>query len=117
MMAEEIDYDAVNELKEFIRDKFPELVETYVRNAARYAEAVVEGFAEGDAKKIADAAHPLKSSSGNMGLLKLSELSEQIEDMASEVVDGGRSLEDLLNLVGQIVALNQKSSELLEEQV
>lgn len=87
-MSELFDETVLEQLKGFIQDKFPEVVEVYLRSAGKYVGAINEGLAGQDAQKIVDAAHPLKSSSGNLGLVGLFKLCEALEKAASEVVSG-----------------------------
>jgi HPt (histidine-containing phosphotransfer) domain-containing protein len=42
-------------------------------------EAVADVIEKGDASALADAAHPLKSSSASLGALRLSELCQELE--------------------------------------
>ena len=87
-MAQVIDLKAVEEMKELMGDQYEMLVETYLRNADHYAAVIQEGYKEQDARKIKDAAHPLKSSSRNLGLRDLSNLGISIELKAKAVEEG-----------------------------
>lgn len=104
-MAEDIDLETIESLKELMKDKFSMLVETYVENAEKYIVAIENGFEERSAKKIRDAAHPLKGSSGNLGLVALSETAGQLEKLAKDALDGNASIEDAQSDVERLRAL------------
>ena len=116
-MSELIDRDVLNQLKDFIEEKFPGVVRTYLDNSASYIDAIEKGLNEGDAQKIVDAAHPLKSSSGNMGLKALYEACENIEAKASLVVSGEEAIESLQPMVSELMQLYDGSIELLKQEV
>lgn len=116
-MSELIDREAMDELKSFMGAKLPEVIEVYLRNAQKYVDTIQSSYEGGDAQSVADAAHPLKSSSGNLGLVALSELSLSIEISAKEVVAGEKTLDALAEDVGKINALYQESSALLESEL
>lgn len=116
-MSELIDLDAVRQLKEFITDDFPEVVETYKGAAARYVSAIQDGHAAKDAKMVKDAAHPMKSSSGNLGLMRLFELAEAIEAQAMGIEEGNAAFETLDEMVAEIGPVHEKSIALLEAEV
>ncbi|HEX2835242.1 MAG TPA: response regulator [Thermoanaerobaculia bacterium] len=72
--------DALRELgggdESFIRD----LAVLYLEDAPARIAAIREAFARGDAKEMADAAHALKSGSGNIGATRLHRLCQEVED-------------------------------------
>ena len=113
-MSALIDKDALGQLKEFIQDKFPEVVETYLRSSAGYVQGVQDGFASQDAQAVADNAHPLKSASGNLGLVALQKLGEDIEDLANEVVEGKQAFDVLAPLVEKVGGVYEESVALLK---
>ena len=81
-MSELINKEMLEQLKGFIGDKFVSVVEVYLKNADQYVHTIQQGIEEQNAQAVVDAAHPLKSSSGNMGLMVLSGLCEEIETLA-----------------------------------
>lgn len=116
-MSDILDMDSLSELKALMGDKFPKLVETYTRNADKHVANIQNGFANDDAQGIVDAAHPLKSASGNMGLLSLSRLAESIEHGGKTVADGGAELSSLQGDVEAIGPLYEQGKAALLEQV
>ncbi len=116
-MNELIDRSSLGELKNFIQDKFPYVVETYLTNASTYVDSIQKGAADNDWKVVVDAAHPLKSSSGNLGLMALHELCEDIEQAGNEVIGGERNAHDIVPLIEKIGGLYAESSVLLKAEV
>lgn len=106
-MSDEINADALTQIRELMGDKFSGLVETYLRSGHGHVDAIRKGFESGNAQMVVDSAHPLKSSSGNMGLQGLSEAATLLEAKARDVVDGGQGLDGLEGLVLQIETLFQ----------
>lgn len=83
-MSDKLDMTAVNELKELMGPAFPALVERYKVQSTKYIQSITTGIAESDAEKVAQAAHPLKSSSKQLGASDLYELAKTIELEAKE---------------------------------
>lgn len=86
------------QLKEFIDDKFPDVVEVYLRSSEGYVEDIVSALEAGDAQKLSDAVHTLKSSSGNLGLMVFSEMCSALELKAIEVLNGGAGFDEVAAL-------------------
>jgi len=101
-MSSEINEDALTQIKELMGDKFPGLVETYLRSNSEHVVKIKQGFEAGDAQAIVDSAHPMKSAAGNMGLAALSASAAQLEADAKDVVSGGSSVEALGALVAVV---------------
>lgn len=114
-MQQIIDEDEVKELKDFVKHRFADIAETYLRCADDYVNDILKAFEDGDAEAIVDAAHPLKSSSGNLGLRALSNLSRNIEDAASEVLDGDRKFSALEPMIDDLKDIHKKSSAALRD--
>lgn len=112
-----IDRDSLGQLKDFIGDKFPHIVETYLTNSQMYVDAIQAGMQRHDAQAISDAAHPLKSSSGNMGLKAMYELCQCIEHAANAVIAGEESMDNLAPHVEKIGSLYAESAALLKAEV
>lgn len=108
-MSPLLDRESLNFLKSFVKDKFPKIVDTYFVNAEKYFEAINQGVANQNAQEIADAAHPLKSSSGNLGLTALSELNQNIETAANKVVSGEDNFESLSPLIDDLQSVFPES--------
>jgi len=74
-----LDTTVFNEIKELMGDAMGTLVEKYHSQSATYVSEIREGIAAGDAERVARAAHPLKSSSKQLGAMQISELARIIE--------------------------------------
>ena len=83
-MDNTINFQSIKSIQSMLEDKFPEIVETYERNAKKYLEEIYSGIEAGNAEQIRSAAHSLKSSSRMMGLEGAGDLSENIEVAAKE---------------------------------
>ena len=101
-MSEEINKDALCQVKELMGEKFSRLVETYVTSNRENLARLHQGFEAADAQMILDSAHPMKSSAGNMGLAGLSASAQELEAQAKEVVNGTRELATLEPLIATI---------------
>lgn len=112
-----IEDEEVSELKAFVKHRFTEIAETYLRCAAEYVAEILEGYEKKDAVMIVDAAHPLKSSSGNLGLRALSSLSQDLEEGGSQVVAGEQQIEELEPMVAKLQALYDESAEALKKYI
>jgi HPt (histidine-containing phosphotransfer) domain-containing protein len=75
-------------------DILTRVVEAYFDSAPGLVEAIADAVAKGDASALADAAHPLKSSSASLGALRLSELCKELEALGRAGSTDGAS--DLL---------------------
>ena len=113
-MSDEINEDAYNQVKELMGDKFPGLIETYLRSNGEHVEKIKQAFGSGDAQGIADSAHPMKSASGNMGLSGLSASAAQLEADAKDVVAGSLALESLEALIAKVEEQFARGSEFLK---
>ncbi len=60
------------------------MVALYLKNAPGRLEEIRAGVAEGDGSRIEQGAHSLKSSSGNLGAVRLQRLCQQMEDAGED---------------------------------
>ena len=67
--AEIIDMDELQNVRTLLKDKFPEIVEGYLEDAENYFAGLREGVEQNDIAKMAQYAHPLKSSSAALGIV------------------------------------------------
>ena len=86
-MSDDFDQSSMDSLKELMGDDVHNLVERYIVNSQKYILEIGQGIAGEDAERIRGSAHPLKSSSGMMGLTKVMELAAEIEHMAKSGLD------------------------------
>lgn len=82
-MADSIDLDVVESLKELGGEEdpglFAELVDVFLADTPARIEAIAQAVAGNDAHGLAGAAHGLKSSAANMGAVGLATLCKQLE--------------------------------------
>lgn len=116
-MSDLIDKKSVRELKDFIKDKFSSVVEVYLTNSKVYVERVKDGYAQADIQQVVDAAHPLKSSSGNLGLVVLSALCRDIEHTGNAVLNGEDDISSLKDMVERIGPVYDESVLLLKDEL
>lgn len=65
-------------------DEFMELVELFIKTADDDIQKIKTAWAHGNAEKVAEAAHSLKGSSGNLGFLNISEVARDAEKRGKE---------------------------------
>jgi two-component system sensor histidine kinase/response regulator len=65
-------------------DLLCELVQIFLDETPRLANALAEALATGDAKKVQQAAHSIKGSAANLGAMALFEQAQRIELLARE---------------------------------
>ena len=89
---------SINQLRQFGGDELiQKVVATFLATAPERIKAIRAGIVASDAAKISGEAHSLKSSSGQLGALKLAELCEQAEqDANSRKFDGMAALSGAL---------------------
>lgn len=74
-----LDRDILDELADIMEDEFGELVEAFLEDSPRLMTEIESGLTENDAHRVAEAAHSLKSSSANLGVMRLSAIAKEIE--------------------------------------
>ena len=74
-----IDLDVYNTLGEVLEDELASLVEEFIQDSSDKIEELKEHAKNNDAEKIFSTAHSLKSSSANLGALKMSEICKSLE--------------------------------------
>jgi len=77
--AEPLELDTLTELREIIGDQLDQVIKTYLDNAPRLLHAIGDGIRKNDATAVYQAAHSLKSSSGNLGGTGLQALAMELE--------------------------------------
>ncbi len=81
-----VDVDILDTLRELADedtpDFFTDLVESYVADATRLGQELLEAIATEDLERVARTSHTLKSSSGNIGAGNLAGLCAGIESQA-----------------------------------
>lgn len=113
-MVLECDEEALKQLQELMGDDFNQLVDTYLKHSQAHLDSIKAGLEDKDPRKIRDAAHPLKSSSGNMGFPLLSSLAAKCEKKADYWISSNKSTHaELLVLHEGIEEQRQKACEKL----
>ncbi len=62
----------------------PQIIDTYLSEAAARVDAITAAAACGNCELVAKEAHPLKSSSANLGAMRLTELASLLEHAGRE---------------------------------
>lgn len=79
-----VDRKAVTELRELMDQEFDQLVATFLANSPGLLEKIGQAAKQQDLAALIDPAHSLKSSSANLGALKLSAVARGIETASRE---------------------------------
>lgn len=82
----EDEYDAV---KAAIGDKIKLMLEYYIEDTEGYAKQIADAYSAGDFGEILVATHTLKSSSKQIGAVRLGQISEDIEYKGKKLRDEG----------------------------
>ncbi len=99
-----IDQDVFNKLKVRMKDKFPVLIDGFLRDSKLYIETIQTNIPTADISKIINAAHSLKSASGLLGFKQLHFEANRIEYIAKDLEENGE--ESAQNLLPTIDTLN-----------
>jgi len=82
-MEELLDIETYNGLKDLLEEEFPSFLEMFFSENQDALDGIKTGLAANDADSVKRAAHNLKSSTGYLGAMQLSELARQIEEGAA----------------------------------
>ena len=82
-MEELLDTATYDGMKELLEDEFPAFLELFFNENQEALDKIKNGLEANDADAIRAAAHNIKSSSGYIGAVKLSELAKNIETQTS----------------------------------
>lgn len=115
-MSDEIDMDCVLQLKALMGEKYAGLVDMYLRSNAVHVKTILAGIDAGDAQAVVDAAHPMKSS-GNMGLMALSNVAAALEMEAKNVAENGGDVDGLRPMGDEVAALFESGRVFLRGQI
>ncbi|MCU7905120.1 MAG: response regulator [Candidatus Thiodiazotropha sp. (ex Epidulcina cf. delphinae)] len=74
-----IDHSILQELYEIMEDDFVSVLESYLNSAPGLMHAIRDAVRERDMDALVKSAHPLKSSSANVGAMELSILARELE--------------------------------------
>lgn len=90
-----INKDIYREISSVMGSDMAKFIQHYIESISYYSEKINSGLKTGNYKEIADAAHPLKSSSASLGATQMETLSMQIERAATDN-DRSQKLESLI---------------------
>lgn len=79
-----VDEATLEQLRDLMGDGLEHLVTRYTELSAQYIQTIQQALREGNAEQAKDAAHPLKSSSQQLGVFQVYELAKIIEHEAHE---------------------------------
>jgi HPt (histidine-containing phosphotransfer) domain-containing protein len=74
-----IDRNVLEELYEIMEDDFVSVLESYLKSAPGLMHGIRDAVKAGDLEGLVKSAHPLKSSSANVGAMELSILARELE--------------------------------------
>lgn len=113
--VERLDYTVINGLRELREpgqaDPLAELVDLFLVDAPERLHRIQHGWQAGDLKAVQHAAHSLKGSASNLGVLRLAKLAAQLE---KEAKTGG--LQNPAELVGSLLSELEAVTELLQQE-
>ena len=110
-----IDRSCLDDMRELMGDQFKTMIEYYLEDAAKYLDQIDVGLDSKDAKTVVTAAHPLKSSSREMGVAELSGIAKKIEENARLADTGKHTLADIDPLVSQLHSSFEEAKSELEK--
>lgn len=90
-MSDALDFEMVNEAREVMQDKFPLMVEYFLEDANSYLATVETAITKQDLDTIRTAVHTMKSSSRQLGAIKLSALANEMENICIQALEGGHA--------------------------
>ena len=82
-MDDLLDLATFDGMKELLEDEFPSFLEMFFSENQDALDRIKTGLADSNADEIRAAAHNLKSSTGYLGAMKLSELAKHMEEKAA----------------------------------
>ena len=86
-----LDLTILAEAKETMKAKFATMVTYFLEDAENYISSIGDGIAANQVEKIVSPAHTLKSSSHQMGAIKMSETAKEMEHIAREQSSAGKN--------------------------
>ncbi len=88
--CELFDFNALAEAKEMMKAKFGTMVKYYLEDSENYISAISAAVGAGNVEAIIAPSHTLKSSSMQMGALRLSSIAREMEAMARAQSSAGK---------------------------
>jgi len=109
-MTASIDTAELSNLKEVMEDEFEMLISIYLEDTESMIQKMADAIRSGDIDALKIASHTLKGSSSNMFILRISQLSKDIEDKAK-----ANELDSALQVIPELEQEFQKVKTLLAE--
>lgn len=106
-----INEDEFNAVRSSIGEKVMLMLEYYIEDTELYLEQIMDGYNNGDFQAILSAAHTLKSSSRQIGAVRLGQISSDIEEDGKALLEKG--VEDVKELSVDIEQMPEIVSETL----
>lgn len=97
-----LDHALVTEAQSLMRQKFPQMVTYYMEDTEGYIAYIEKACAQNNPEGLIPPAHTAKSSSKQMGALRLSAIARAIELEAREAISMQRTLQDLSPLLDSL---------------
>jgi len=114
-VEERLDYTVINGLRELREpgqaDPLAELVDLFLVDAPERLHRIQHGWQAGDLKAVQHAAHSLKGSASNLGVLRLAKLAARLEKEAKT-----GSMQNPDELVGSLLAELEAVTKLLQQE-
>ena len=83
-----LDAEAVNNARSILKAKYDEMINVYIDNSWERIEEIMNAINENNIEAVIRPAHTLKSTSRQMGALKLSDMAKEIEYTAKAIHSG-----------------------------
>lgn len=118
-MSDVVDHEMLKEVKAFMREGYARLIEVYVKAADGHVARLEEALGSADFVVMHESAHAMKSSSGNVGLTRVSELCREIERLAKAQGDEGEAAvpEGLRAKILELAEIYPKARTILQQSV
>ncbi len=98
-----LDPDAVENARSILKDKYGEMVNVYIDNSWERVEEISDAINSNDIEAIIRPAHTLKSTSKQMGAMKLSDISKDIEQIAKALNNGEAADDQTIETISKAV--------------
>jgi HPt (histidine-containing phosphotransfer) domain-containing protein len=98
-----LDREVLDTLQDVLEDDFPVLIDTFIKDSSERITCLQRALATADSDGVRRAAHSFKGSCSNLGVLRLAEMCQEVEDK-------GR-LGELAGLECQLVDIQQEFSQ------
>lgn len=84
-----IDLKIMQSVRDLMPDKFPRLVDQYIRTTTESLARAEQATAAREARAVAEIMHALKSSSASLGLMLVAQLAKDLEAVTDKMEDDG----------------------------